>query len=151
MATLGPCKQPGRLHRQRDRTLGGSKGTWLERPPVGPHGPNLLSSQPSPHLPALLFPLGAALHVHDFGMVSMDWLVKNATYRPYCYFCLTPKGATQFKFAHPPPPTPKQEECSEWVLLEKFRKGLPNVTEFDNRWVVVQKELCHLHRWGASE
>uniref|UniRef100_A0A8D0X6S9 Adenosine deaminase 2 n=1 Tax=Sus scrofa TaxID=9823 RepID=A0A8D0X6S9_PIG len=77
-------------------------------------------------------PKGAALHVHDFGMVSMDWLVKNATYRPYCYFCLTPKGATQFKFAHPPPPTPKQEECSEWVLLEKFRKGLPNVTEFDN-------------------
>ncbi|XP_037701372.1 adenosine deaminase 2 [Choloepus didactylus] len=78
-------------------------------------------------------PKGAALHVHDFSILSGDWLLKNVTYRPYCHFCITPKGAIQFKFAHPTPPTPKPTECSEWVLLEKYRKQLQNVTEFDDR------------------
>ncbi|XP_032329301.1 adenosine deaminase 2 isoform X1 [Camelus dromedarius] len=76
-------------------------------------------------------PKGAALHVHDFGIVSMDWLVKNVTYRPHCYFCHTRKGTMLFRFAHPSPPKPEPAECSEWVLLEKVRKGLQNVTEFD--------------------
>ncbi|XP_023498637.2 adenosine deaminase 2 [Equus caballus] len=77
-------------------------------------------------------PKGAALHVHDFSILSMDWLVKNVTYRPHCHFCFTPKGALQFKFAYPTPPTPRPAECSEWILLEKYRRGLQNVTEFDN-------------------
>ncbi|XP_057558834.1 adenosine deaminase 2 [Hippopotamus amphibius kiboko] len=77
-------------------------------------------------------PKGAALHVHDFSIVSMEWLVKNVTYRPHCYFCLTPKGITLFKFAYLTPPARNTTECSEWVLLEKFRKGLQNITEFDN-------------------
>ncbi|XP_032700347.1 adenosine deaminase 2 isoform X1 [Lontra canadensis] len=77
-------------------------------------------------------PKGAALHVHDFGILSMNWLVKNVTYRPHCHFCITPKGALSFKFAYPTPPTPMPAECSEWVLLEKYRKEMQNVTEFDN-------------------
>ncbi|KAF3816488.1 hypothetical protein GH733_014661 [Mirounga leonina] len=77
-------------------------------------------------------PKGAALHVHDFGILSMNWLVKNVTYRPHCHFCITPKGALKFKFAYPTPPTPMPAECSEWVLLEKYRKEMQNVTEFDN-------------------
>ncbi|XP_059040320.1 adenosine deaminase 2 isoform X1 [Mustela lutreola] len=76
-------------------------------------------------------PKGAALHVHDFGILSMNWLVKNVTYRPHCHFCITPKGALKFKFAYPTPPTPMPAECSEWVLLEKYRKEMQNVTEFD--------------------
>ncbi|XP_069442053.1 adenosine deaminase 2 isoform X9 [Ovis canadensis] len=78
-------------------------------------------------------PKGAALHVHDFSITSPDWLVKNATYRPHCYFCFTRRGTLQFRFAHPAPPTPKLAECPQWVLLEKFRKGLHNVSDFDNR------------------
>ncbi|KAI4545919.1 hypothetical protein MG293_002474 [Ovis ammon polii] len=77
-------------------------------------------------------PKGAALHVHDFSITSPDWLVKNATYRPHCYFCFTRRGTLQFRFAHPAPPTPKPAECPQWVLLEKFRKGLHNVSDFDN-------------------
>ncbi|XP_059259907.1 adenosine deaminase 2 isoform X2 [Mustela nigripes] len=76
-------------------------------------------------------PKGAALHVHDFGILSMNWLVKNVTYRPHCHFCITPKGALKFKFAYPTPPTPMPAECSKWVLLEKYRKEMQNVTEFD--------------------
>ncbi|XP_077025699.1 adenosine deaminase 2 isoform X2 [Tamandua tetradactyla] len=39
----------------------------------------------------------------------------------------------QFKFAHPTPPTPKPTECSEWILLEKYRQQLQNVTDFEDR------------------
>ncbi|XP_036913958.1 adenosine deaminase 2 [Sturnira hondurensis] len=74
-------------------------------------------------------PKGAALHVHDFSILHMDWLVKNVTYRPHCHFCVTRHGALKFRFAHPTPPMPV--ECSEWVLLEKYRQELQNVTEFD--------------------
>ncbi|XP_045056492.2 adenosine deaminase 2 isoform X3 [Desmodus rotundus] len=74
-------------------------------------------------------PKGAALHVHDFSILRMDWLVKNVTYRPHCHFCVTHHGALKFRFAHPTPPT--AAECSEWVLLEKYRQELQNVTEFD--------------------
>ncbi|XP_049738085.1 adenosine deaminase 2 [Elephas maximus indicus] len=77
-------------------------------------------------------PKGAALHLHDFGMVDVDWLVKNVTYRPHCHICFTAKGTLWFKFAHPTPPTPSQEGCSKWILLEQYRKDLKNVTEFDN-------------------
>ncbi|XP_026949004.1 adenosine deaminase 2 isoform X3 [Sagmatias obliquidens] len=77
-------------------------------------------------------PKGAALHIHDFSIVSVDWLVRNVTYRPHCYFCLTPRGTPQFRFARSTPPTLNTTECPAWVLLEKFRKGLPNVTEFDH-------------------
>ncbi|XP_001373731.2 adenosine deaminase 2 isoform X2 [Monodelphis domestica] len=77
-------------------------------------------------------PKGAALHLHDFGILSVDWLVRNVTYRPHCYLCFTPRGNLQFKFADPAPPTPKPEDCSEWILLKKYRGQLQNVTEFDN-------------------
>ncbi|PNJ08486.1 ADA2 isoform 9, partial [Pongo abelii] len=48
-----------------------------------------------------MMPKGAALHLHDIGIVTMDWLVRNVTYRPHCHICFTPKGIMQFRFAHP--------------------------------------------------
>uniref|UniRef100_A0A2K5JMA0 Adenosine deaminase 2 n=1 Tax=Colobus angolensis palliatus TaxID=336983 RepID=A0A2K5JMA0_COLAP len=76
-----------------------------------------------------MMPKGAALHLHDTGIVTMDWLVRNVTYRPHCHICFTSKGIMQFRFAHPTPPT--SENCSKWILLEDYRKRVQNVTEFD--------------------
>ncbi|XP_006891443.1 PREDICTED: adenosine deaminase CECR1 [Elephantulus edwardii] len=78
-------------------------------------------------------PKGAALHLHDFGILDVDWLVRNVTYRPYCHFCITPKGILKFKFIRPPAPPPDKEDCSEWILLEDHRRKLENVTDFDNK------------------
>lgn len=33
------------------------------------------------------FSAGAVLHIHDTAMVSLDWVVKNVTYRDNLYMC----------------------------------------------------------------
>ncbi|XP_006862842.1 PREDICTED: adenosine deaminase CECR1 [Chrysochloris asiatica] len=77
-------------------------------------------------------PKGAALHLHDFGILDGDWLVKNVTYRQHCYICFNPSGTLQFRFAHSTPSNNKQDNSSKWILLENYRRELQNVTEFDN-------------------
>ncbi|KAG8012453.1 Adenosine deaminase 2-A [Nibea albiflora] len=74
--------------------------------------------------------LGGALHVHDFAMTSVEWLVKNATYRPHCYMCLTDRQSVRFIFSSQWPKALPQ--CSPWTLLENLRAKLANVTELDN-------------------
>ncbi|XP_041852437.1 adenosine deaminase 2-A [Melanotaenia boesemani] len=74
-------------------------------------------------------PKGGALHVHDFSMVDVEWLVKNATYRPHCYMCCTDKSI-RFIFS-PQRPTPLPH-CSPWILLENLRAKMINTTDLDN-------------------
>ncbi|KAM4553757.1 adenosine deaminase 2-A [Fundulus diaphanus] len=75
-------------------------------------------------------PKGGALHVHDFSMVDVDWLVKNVTYRPNCYMCSTDDPSIRFVFSSRwPKPLAR---CSPWVLLENLRTKLVNTTDLDN-------------------
>ncbi|XP_037306457.2 adenosine deaminase 2-A [Pungitius pungitius] len=75
-------------------------------------------------------PKGGALHVHDFAMVDVEWLVKNATYRPHCYMCSTDKRSVRFVFSSRLPEA--LPRCSPWTLLENLRAKMVNTTDLDN-------------------
>ncbi|CAJ1057214.1 adenosine deaminase 2-A [Xyrichtys novacula] len=74
-------------------------------------------------------PKGGALHIHDFSMVAVEWLVKNATYRPNCYMCSTDNRSIRFIFSSQWPKA--LPHCSPWVLLENLRAKMVNTTELD--------------------
>ncbi|KAI4881267.1 hypothetical protein NFI96_033793 [Prochilodus magdalenae] len=86
------------------------------------------------HVFALLqkMPKGAVLHVHDFGMVGVEWLVKNVTYRENCYVCFTDDDSLQFLFSAKQPEP--QKPCSTWTLLKTLRQKI-NSTELDNSFI----------------
>lgn len=79
----------------------------------------------------LLNPPGAALHIHSSALVSAEWLVLNATYRPQCYICFTWEGSVRFLFSSRTP-FPRWG-CSLWTRLDTLRERLSDVTAFDNR------------------
>ncbi|XP_052410943.1 adenosine deaminase 2-A [Carassius gibelio] len=74
-------------------------------------------------------PKGAALHIHSTAMVSVDWLVLNATYRPHCYICFKWDGSVQFLFSTNTPFL--RWGCSFWKCLDVLRASLSDVTAFD--------------------
>ncbi|KAA0724478.1 Adenosine deaminase 2-A [Triplophysa tibetana] len=78
-------------------------------------------------------PKGGALHVHDFGIVGVEWLVKNVTYRENCYVCFTNEVFVQFIFSSgQPAPRPL---CSRWTLLRSLREKTKNITDLDNSFI----------------
>ncbi|XP_005734823.1 adenosine deaminase 2-A [Pundamilia nyererei] len=74
-------------------------------------------------------PKGGALHLHDFSMVDVEWLVKNASYRPHCYICFTSRSVRFIFSSQQPKPLPY---CSSWSLLESLRAKTVNTTDLDN-------------------
>ncbi|XP_034019375.1 adenosine deaminase 2-A [Thalassophryne amazonica] len=75
-------------------------------------------------------PKGAALHIHSSSLVSVEWLVKNATYRPHCYICFTWDKSVRFLFSyHQPFPW---WDCFYWQLLSDLRARIGDPTSFDN-------------------
>ncbi|KAM3588093.1 uncharacterized protein V6R79_021068 [Siganus canaliculatus] len=75
-------------------------------------------------------PKGAALHVHTSSLVSVEWLVKNVTYRPHCYICFTWDNSVRFLFsARQPFP---RWDCFYWQLLETLRAKIGDPTGFDS-------------------
>ncbi|XP_041795114.1 adenosine deaminase 2-A [Chelmon rostratus] len=75
-------------------------------------------------------PKGGALHVHDLSTTSIEWLVKNVTYRPHCYMCCTDSRSIRFVFSSQWPKA--LPYCSPWILLENLRAKLVNTTDLDN-------------------
>ncbi|XP_051546062.1 adenosine deaminase 2-A [Myxocyprinus asiaticus] len=78
-------------------------------------------------------PKGAALHVHDFAMVGVEWLVKNVTYRENCYVCFTDDHSVQFTFSSGQPVS--RPRCSSWTLLRSLREKIKNSTNLDNSFI----------------
>ncbi|XP_056133555.1 adenosine deaminase 2-A [Lampris incognitus] len=75
-------------------------------------------------------PKGGALHIHSSSLVSVDWLVKNVTYRPNCYICFTWDNSVRFLFSDRQP-FPRWD-CIYWQLLETLRAKMGDPTDFDN-------------------
>ncbi|XP_073337108.1 adenosine deaminase 2-A [Pagrus major] len=75
-------------------------------------------------------PKGGALHMHSSSLVSVDWLVKNVTYRPHCYICFTWDNSVRFLFSDRQP-FPRWD-CFYWQLLETLRAKIGDAAGFDN-------------------
>ncbi|KAK3740347.1 hypothetical protein RRG08_004286 [Elysia crispata] len=82
-------------------------------------------------------PKGAALHLHTTAMTSLDWLVKNITYREHVYTCVDKDGfALLSAFLHPPNDT----EC-QWKPVSEERAEAPSSDKFDEE---LRKNLSFL-------
>ncbi|XP_077984761.1 adenosine deaminase 2-like [Glandiceps talaboti] len=76
-----------------------------------------------------LMPKGAVLHVHDNAIASLDWLVKNATYRHNCYMCIPGyRKAILFRFFAD---QPTDNSTCVWKLVETERNEYGDVEAFD--------------------
>uniref|UniRef100_A0A2C9KNQ6 Adenosine/AMP deaminase N-terminal domain-containing protein n=1 Tax=Biomphalaria glabrata TaxID=6526 RepID=A0A2C9KNQ6_BIOGL len=71
-------------------------------------------------------PKGAALHTHDLSMVSLDWIIHNATYRENVYMCIW-KQSYLFKVFKT---QPLETDC-HWKLVSKERQNSKDVEAFD--------------------
>ncbi|CAN9508413.1 unnamed protein product [Ophioblennius macclurei] len=75
-------------------------------------------------------PKGAALHIHSSALVSVEWLVKNVTYRPNCYICFTWDNSVRFLFSSRQP-FPRWD-CFYWQLVQILRAKTGDPAGFDD-------------------
>ncbi|GLV42710.1 Adenosine deaminase-related growth factor A [Carabus blaptoides fortunei] len=72
-------------------------------------------------------PKGGALHIHDVGLCSLDYIINDITYRDHLYGCIE-GDSIQLRFADPPP----KEAC--WKLLKTLRLEATSEDDF-NQWL----------------
>ncbi|BFZ16190.1 hypothetical protein BsWGS_19229 [Bradybaena similaris] len=72
-------------------------------------------------------PKGAALHLHDMSVTSLDWLIKNATYRDNVYMCVSNDSFINFHVFKVPP---SQSDCV-WKSVKDERAKAASVEGFD--------------------
>ncbi|XP_076056100.1 adenosine deaminase 2-like isoform X2 [Oratosquilla oratoria] len=77
-------------------------------------------------------PKGAALHMHDIGMTSLDFVISELTYWDDLYMCHTPQGQLLMRFFDIP-----NSEC-EWALVKDVRATYITPGEFDKE---LKREL----------
>ena len=66
-------------------------------------------------------PKGGVLHIHDFGITSSEWVVKNITYRDNLYVCYDNATAwTKFGWFAQPPTT----ETCDWNSVQTMRQTI---------------------------
>ncbi|XP_061523407.1 adenosine deaminase 2-A isoform X2 [Phycodurus eques] len=87
-------------------------------------------------------PKGGALHVHSSSLVSAEWLVKNATYRPHCYVCFTWDNSARFVFSRRRP-YPRWD-CFYWQLVSALRAEAGDAAAFDARYPLTSSLLQKL-------
>ena len=72
-----------------------------------------------------IIPKGGVLHIHDFGITSVDWLIKNITYRDNLWYTNTEWCAKfnspQFRWFKT---TPVQTKNCVWYNLKQLRNTL---------------------------
>ncbi|PIK48677.1 putative adenosine deaminase AGSA isoform X1 [Apostichopus japonicus] len=67
-------------------------------------------------------PKGGDLHIHDIAMVNIEWVVKELTYLPDLYYCIT-DGEQILRFIFSEKFPVQEHECkSKWLSVEEKRK-----------------------------
>ncbi|NP_001191564.1 adenosine deaminase AGSA precursor [Aplysia californica] len=82
-------------------------------------------------------PKGGALHLHDLAIASLDWVVKNATYRDNVYMCMDKDNDVNLRVLQLIPPDP----FCVWKLVATERANSGDVEAFDD-W--LKKNISYL-------
>ena len=69
-------------------------------------------------------PKGGILHIHDFGMTSVEWVIQNVTYRDNLYMCID-SATDSLKFGWFSNPPQLDAECL-WMNVKDTRTLLGN-------------------------
>ena len=69
------------------------------------------------------------MHVHDFGMTSVEWVIQNVTYRDNLYMCID-SATDSLKFGWFSNPPQLDAECL-WMNVKDTRTLLGNYVKLE--------------------